>query len=380
MGIFLNPGSDAFLESLNSQIYVDKSGLISYTNQVLGTKQKFICISRPRRFGKSMAAEMLAAYYGADMDSEELFRNLEISKDGSFHKYLNQYDVLFLNMQSFLSRAGQTLTLIDYIQKMVLEDFAAAYPGIVRPDETHLSVALERIYSIRKKGFVFIIDEWDCLFREKKNDTETQTQYLDFLRDLLKDKTYVKLAYMTGILPIKKYGTHSALNMFDEFSMTNPKQLAEYVGFTEDEVKSLCQKYDMDFEETRRWYDGYRFRRAGHVYSPKSVVDAMRNEVFDSYWTQTETYEALKVYIDLNFDGLKDAVVQMLGGGRCQIDTGTFQNDMTTFHNRDDALTLLIHLGYLAYDMDSQEVFIPNEEVRAEFARAVKASGWEEVP
>lgn len=283
MGIFLNPGSDAFLESLNSQIYVDKSGLISYTNQVLGTKQKFICISRPRRFGKSMAAEMLAAYYGADMDSEELFRNLKISKDDSFHKYINQYDVLFLNMQAFLSRAGQTLTLIDYIQKMVLEDFAAAYPEIVRPDETHLSVALERIYSIHKKGFVFIIDEWDCLFREKKNDTETQTQYLDFLRDLLKDKTYVKLAYMTGILPIKKHGTHSALNMFDEFSMTNPKQLAEYVGFTEDEVKSLCQKYDMDFEETRRWYDGYRFRRAGHVYSPKSVVDAMRNEVFDSY-------------------------------------------------------------------------------------------------
>lgn len=184
---------------------------------------------------------------------------------------------------------------------------------------------------------------------------------------------------MTGILPIKKYGTHSALNMFDEFSMTNPKNLAAYVGFTEEEVQNLCRKYNMDFEETRRWYDGYRFRKAEHIYSPKSVVDVMRNESFDSYWTQTETYEALKLYIDMNFDGLKDTVITMLGGGRCPIDTGTFQNDMTTFHCKDDALTLLIHLGYLAYDMDQQEVFIPNEEVRAEFARAIKASGWQEV-
>ena len=184
---------------------------------------------------------------------------------------------------------------------------------------------------------------------------------------------------MTGILPIKKYGTHSALNMFDEFSMTNPRQLSEYVGFTEEEVQSLCSQYHMDFDEARRWYDGYSFRRVSHIYSPKSVVDAMRNECFDSYWTQTETYEALKIYIDMNFDGLKDDVVRMLGGGRCRIDTGTFQNDMTTFHSKDDALTLLVHLGYLAYDMDRQEVFIPNEEVRAEFTRAIKASGWDEV-
>lgn len=379
MGIYLNPGNEAFAEALNSQIYVDKTGLLSYTNQVLGTKQKFICISRPRRFGKSMAAEMLAAYYGMGIDSEELFYGLKISEDNSFHQYLNKYDVLFLNIQVFLSRSGELYTLSDYIQKTVLDELSAAYPGSIKSSETHLSAALEQVYKVQKRGFVFIIDEWDCLFREKKHDIEAQTIYLDFLRDLLKDKIYVKLAYMTGILPIKKYGTHSALNMFDEFSMTNPRQLSEYVGFTEKEVQSLCSKYHMDFEEARRWYDGYSFRRASHIYSPKSVVDAMRNECFDSYWTQTETYEALKIYIDMNFDGLKDSVIKMLGGGRCRIDTGTFQNDMTTFHSKDDALTLLVHLGYLAYDMDSQEVFIPNEEVRAEFTRAIKASGWDEV-
>ena len=372
MGVYLNPGNDAFAESLNSEIYVDKSNIIRYTNRVLGTKQKFICISRPRRFGKSITAEMLSAYYDSSVDSYPLFSKLKIAANPSFEQNINKYDVLFFNIQSFLSRSDCALNMVEYLEYRVIQELAERYPDLRLESEPHLTSALEKIYSVHRKGFVFIIDEWDCVFREKKSDVDAQTKYLDFLRDLLKDKVYVKLAYMTGILPIKKYGTHSALNMFDEFSMTNPKYLASYVGFTEEEVRDLCQKYNMDFEETRRWYDGYRFRKAEHIYSPKSVVDAMRNEAFDSYWTQTETYEALKTYIDMNFDGLKDAVITMLGGGRCPIDTGTFQNDMTSLQGRDDVLTLLVHLGYLAYDDDSGEVYIPNEEVCQEFIRAVK--------
>lgn len=201
----------------------------------------------------------------------------------------------------------------------------------------------------------------------------------NFLKDLLKERTYVKLAYMTGILPIKKYGTLSALNIFDEFSMTASKKLAEYVGFTEAEVKNLCELYGMDFEEARRWYDGYCFKQVSHVYNPKSIVDAMTEKEFQSYWTSTETYEALKIYLDMNYDGLKDAIISMLGGVSCKIDIGTFQNDMTSFHGRDDVLTLLVHLGYLAYNQERQEVFIPNEEVRGEFLRAIKQSGWDRV-
>lgn len=379
MGIYLNPGNASFSEALRSKIYVDKTGLIEYTNEVFGTKQKNICVSRPRRFGKSMAAEMLAAYYGCDCESKGLFHPLRIAGHPSFETYLNSCDVLFLNMQSFLSRSGSALHLVEYVQKAVIMELREKYPALVDAGETHLSVALEKIYDAAKKGFVVIIDEWDCIFREKKHDIAAQTSYLDFLRDLLKDKPYVKLAYMTGILPIKKYGTHSALNMFDEFSMTNPKGLAEYVGFTEQEVMRLCAEYGMDFLETKRWYDGYRFRRTEHVYSPKSVVDAMRNQEFDNYWTQTETYEALKRYIDMNFDGLRDAVTVLVGDGRCRLDTGTFQNDMTSFAGRDDVLTLLIHLGYLAYDSTEKTVFIPNEEVRGEFVRAIKTGGWGEI-
>ena len=379
MGIYLNSGNDGFRESIHSEIYVDKTGLIAYTNALLGTRQKFLCISRPRRFGKTMAAEMLVAYYCCTCDSRELFQNLKIAQDESYEKHLNQYDVLFLNMQDFLSQAESAEHVTEYLQKVILRDLKQAYKDIVDFSDANLIDVLLQIYANAGVSFVFIIDEWDCIFREKKNATVVQTKYLDFLRSLLKDKPYVKLAYMTGILPIKKYGTHSALNMFDEYSMIGADVLAEYIGFTQDEVQALCETYKMDFEETRRWYDGYQVAEGLHIYNPKSVVDAMRRRKFNSYWVNTETYEALKVYIDMNLDGLKDVIVQLLGGERYAINTRKFTNDMTTFADKDDVLTLLVHLGYLAYDVAAKEVYIPNEEIRDEFVSAIDGSGWQEV-
>ncbi len=379
MGIYLNPGNEGFRKSLRSEIYIDKTGLIAYTNKVIDTRQQFICVSRPRRFGKSMAAEMLAAYYSQGCDSHEMFQGLEIAKHPSFKEHLNQYNVLFLNMQRFLSRAGNAKDVPAYLQSVVLEELKDTYGELIKVSENSLSCALERIFADRQKGFIFIIDEWDCIFREKQEDKTAQIVYLDFLRDLFKDQSYVNLVYMTGILSIKKYGTHSALNMFSEFSMTSPKRLAKYVGFTESEVQTLCTRFNMDFEETKRWYDGYQFRNEGHIYSPKSVVDAMLNGEFGSYWTQTETFEALRIYIDMDYNGLKDAVIQMLGGERCTIDTSSFTNDMTTFQTKDDVLTLLIHLGYLGYDAEKQQVFIPNEEIRSEFVSSIRVSDWQEV-
>ena len=379
MGFYINPGNDSFRKVMNSKIYVDKTELISYTNSVLDTEQMYLCISRPRRFGKSMAAKMLAAYYCRTCDSRKLFQNLKITQDESFEKHLNQYDVLFLNMQSFLSQAEDAEHVTDYLQEVVLEDLQEEYGEGVNLTGCNLIRALSKIYVKTGTSFIFIIDEWDCIFREKKNATAVQTKYLDFLRALLKDMPYVKLAYMTGILPIKKYGTHSALNMFSEFSMTEPKLLAEYIGFTEPEVQQLCETYKMDFDETKRWYDGYRVAEGTHIYNPKSVVDAMMNQEFHSYWVNTENYEALKVYIDMNFDGLKDVIVALLAGERYAVNTRKFTNDMTTFADKDDVFTLLIHLGYLAYDVAKKEVYIPNEEIRNEFVNAIDGSGWQEV-
>lgn len=224
----------------------------------------------------------------------------------------------------------------------------------------------------------------DC--RVYQQDQEAQKKYLDFLRFWLKDKEYVALAYMTGILPIKKYGSHSALNMFTEYSMTDSGNLAEYFGFTEAEVQDLCKKYEMSFEEARAWYNGYHLishesgiKKVYSMYSPKSVVEAMQKRKFGTYWNQTETYEALKIYIQMNRDGLKDAVVQMLAGGSIKINTGTFSNDMTTFATKDDVLTLLVHLGYLTYDNEKETVEIPNREVSQEYINAISTMDWTEV-
>ncbi len=376
MGIYLNPTNAGFRESVNSEIYVDKSGMLSQTNRLLGTEQKNICVSRPRRFGKSMAVKMLVAYYSKGCDSASLFAPLKIASSPSYPQHLNCHNVIAVNMQNFLSTAHHVKQMITDLQAALCQELAREFQI---PVSESLPELLSRIFAATGEQFIFIFDEWDCIFREKKESAEDHLLYLDFLRNLLKDRTYVLLCYMTGILPIKKYGSHSALNMFTEYSMTNPRILAEYTGFTEPEVMELCERYGMDFPETARWYDGYTFRRISHIYSPKSVVDAMLNEEFDSYWTQTETYEALKVYIEMNFDGLKDSIIEMLAGNRIRINTATFQNDMTSFQSKDDVMTLLIHLGYLAYDFQTQEVFVPNYEVSKEFTNAVQGAGWDAV-
>lgn len=379
MGNYLNPDNSKFQEAINSDIYVDKTGLIRYTNSVLHTLQKNICVSRPRRFGKSMAANMLTAYYSKECDSRELFSGLKIAKDEKFEKYLNKYDTIFLNMQEFLSRSKNIQELMERVRKIVLRDLKNAYPDVDFFDENDLIESMQDVYAYSKCPFVIIIDEWDCIFREYKQDKEAQEKYLDFLRDLLKDKGYIHLAYMTGILPVKKYGTHSALNMFDEFSMLNPGPLGEYVGFTEEEVQALCKKYQMDMEEIKNWYDGYSFKGVPSVYSPRSVVNSMRLGEIGNYWNQTETFEALKVYIEMNFEGLKDDVLSMIAGESIPVNTGSFTNDMTTFRNEDDVLTLLVHLGYLAYDYENRCVSIPNAEIREEYVNTVSVADWGEV-
>lgn len=189
------------------------------------------------------------------------------------------------------------------------------YPDYRYFDAEDLIRTLSDVHRQTKRPFVIIIDEWDCVFREYSNNKEWQKLYLDFLRDWLKDNSSIALVYMTGILPIKRYGTHSALNMFWEFSMEDPSELAPYVGFTSEEVKSLCEKYNRSFEECQRWYDGYSFQKAGEVYNPHSVVMAISSGRFDTYWNQTETYEALKIYITMNFDGLRDSITKLLAGG-----------------------------------------------------------------
>ena len=403
MGIYLNPGKAAFEEAVNSEIYIDKSEMLLFLNSVVKTKQKYVSVSRPRRFGKTMAADMICAYYDREADSRILFENLKVSKNknGSGKKnwdeHLGEFDVIRIVVTDFMDDADSVEDVLQNLTNEVTEELAEEYPSVSFGNKVKLRTAMNKIYGKEKRQFVIVIDEWDAVFREWKDDSEGQKRYLDFLRDLLKDKPYIALAYMTGILPIKKYGRHSALNMFTEYSMIFPRQMARFTGFTEEEVLKECDRYGRDYEKVRDWYDGYEvsdiippdpeheeFRKTGKspeaerysLYSPLSVVEAMTTGVIRDYWNDTETYEALAEYIRKDYDGLKDAVALLMDGGRIKIDLSTYQNDMTTFSGRDDILALLIHLGYLGYDYETGEVFIPNREILDEFRASTKSSEW----
>ena len=378
MGIYLNPQNTLFQNMKNSEIYVDHSLMIENINKIINTENNKLCVSRPRRFGKSTDANMLVAYYSKGCDSSNIFKDLKISQTELYQKHLNQHNVIHINMQDFLSKTHDIDKMIILLTKLIFRDIKKVYQDIEYFDIDDLIQVLEDVYAEVNERFIFVIDEWDCIFREYKNNKEAQSQYLDFLRNLLKDKPYVSLCYMTGILPIKKYGTHSALNMFKEISILNPTPLEEFMGFTEKEVQDLCLKYDMDYEKMKDWYDGYKMTDDLSVYNHRSVVYALMDRKYENYWSATETYEALRVYIDMNYDGLKDDIVKLLAGEHVAVQTTSFQNDMTTFDTKDDVLTLLIHLGYLGYNSSNQTCYIPNKEVIDSFVNSIRSSNWNE--
>ena len=396
MGIYLNPTNQNFYEAVNKEIYVDKSLLIQHIEYLRNKVNKYICVSRPRRFGKSTDANMLVAYYSMGCDSRNIFDSLKISQTDIYLEHLNKHHVIHINMQDFLSKTHDIEKMILLLAKLILRELKKVFPKVDYIDTSDLIQIMEDVYVETNTRFIFVIDEWDCIFREYAQDKESQKiyldflrnllkdkpyielAYLDFLRNLLKDKPYIELAYMTGILPIKKYGTHSALNMFEEISMIDPGLLSEFMGFTETEVQNLCIQYNISFDEMKQWYDGYHMTNDISTFSPRSVVSSIVRKQFGNYWTSTETYEALQVYIDMNFDGLKDNIVQLLAEENIPVQTTSFQNDMTTFKSKDDVLTLLIHLGYLGYNGSLHTCYIPNKEVVDSFVNSIRSSNWHE--
>ncbi len=380
MGRFVNPDNTTFRAALNTKIYVDKTKLIEFTNSLIGTTENFICNSRPRRFGKSYTANMLSAYYSKGCNSQELFSGLAVAKSSSYTKYLNKFDVIHFDLQWFFSKERVDET-VDLITKTIVDELKAIYKEVLPTDVKTIPDALSQINDVTGNRFVIIIDEWDMLIRDASKNKAIQEKYIDFLRRLFKGiepEKYIALAYITGILPIKKYNTQSALNNFNEYTMLDPGALAPYIGFTENEVKILCDGYHKDFTEVKRWYDGYQLGEY-HVYNPRAVVSLMARGNFQSYWTQTGTYESILPLINMNFDGLRSDIIDMLSGDSVNVIPYFFQNDMVSFRDKDDVLTLLIHLGYLGYDQARKQAFIPNEEIRFEFAMATKLNKWSEL-
>jgi hypothetical protein len=380
MGIYINIGNAGFQSARNGE-YVDKSGLIPIINRTLETELRFSCVTRCRRFGKSMAAKMLNAYYDHSCDSRGLFSDLEVANDPSFEKHLNKYPVIYLDMTSFVTRFKDE-SIIGQIENRIKDDVQEAYPNVQVDDKDDLMDYLIRVVSATGKHFFFIIDEWDAICREFKPGTKVMDDYVNWLRRMFKDVNAVNVfagVYMTGILPIKKYKTESALNNFIEYSMVTPRNLASYYGFTKEEVRALAGRFGMDFDELEKWYDGYQIGNEMSMFNPNSVMQALYSDWCESYWGKTGAYDAVVTYIKMNYDGLKDDIINLLAGGRVKVNTLKFQNDMSIIESKDDVLTVLIHLGYLSYDRRSQECYVPNREVAGELSNAVEDTGWTNV-
>ena len=389
MCTYINKGNDAFRKAINGG-YVDKSGLIAVINKTLDTERQYTCVTRCRRFGKSMAADMLCAYYDKSCDSRHLFDGLYISQpdkmvsgkmeDKQFEKHLNKYPVISLDITDFTTQHKNDPDVVRYIQEDVIKDLLSEYSGIMREEGEDLMSVLIKIHAHTGERFIMIIDEWDAICREFDNKTEVVDDYVNLLRRLFKGGNSKKVfagVYMTGILPIKKYKTQSALNNFEEYSMVDPFTLAGYFGFTQDEVERIAKENNADINELQKWYDGYRIGDEPSIYNPYSVIKAVARGRYKSYWSATGTYDSVSNYINMNYEGLKDAIINMLGGGRCKVDTTGFENDPSLVKTKDDALTILIHLGYLSYDWNTMECYIPNKEVRMEMEKAVRTCNWQ---
>ena len=377
MGIYFNPGNASFKKDRNYKIYVDKTELLAYLNEIIETPKNCLAVSHARRFGKSHVAGMIDVYYSLGCDSRELFDDTKIAGDTDYRKYMNKYNVIHLDIASVWDFHKEDL--VESIKERVCKDFKKEYGDSLNYSED-LYLLIQDIYCKTNTPFVIIIDEWDCVIRNS-DDKELVHKYLQFLHSLFKSeesKSFLALAYITGILPIKKIRDESALNNFSEYTMLDSYPITQYYGFTEDEVKVLCEKYDMDFETVRAWYNGYLIDGI-HMYNPNSVSMALNRHKFDSYWRNTSSFESINTFITLNYEGLKDDIMSMLSGKKVRVNPNTFRNDLSIITSKDDALTALIHLGYLGYDADRKSAYVPNYEVATAFELALQTGEWKDI-
>lgn len=376
MGLYLNPNADAFLEDKGTRIYIDKSLVIEELNKLVSTKEDFVCISRPRRFGKSMVGNMISAYYSKGCDTKDVFSRMNLGQVSSFDKYLNKFNVIKLDLNELYQNSkkkNEEAQLISQIDKRVADEFKIQFKDIAFSEQDNsIDQCILRVYAETGEKFVIIIDEYDILVRERVPNSLFDN-YLSFLNGLFKGTTIrpaIALAYITGIIPIVRDKVQSKLNEFMEYTMIRPRQFAGIIGFTEDEVKALCEKYDMDKDECARWYNGYKLNDL-RIHNSHSIVCAMLDKKCRNNWSTTGSFEAVSDYIQLNFNGIRDDVVSMLAGKNVELDVTSYTNTLN-FRGKDDVFTYLIHLGYLSYDEDTMTCCIPNEEVRQEWVKAVK--------
>ena len=378
MGTYFNPDGKSFVQAVRSKVYVDKTEMLEELNRMLHTEDKCLAVSHARRFGKTQAARMVDAYYSRGADSMELFSKLKISRKADFTEHLNKYNVIHVDVSSFADRFKDNL--VDKIWENLYREMEEECGQILESEQT-IGAVLMDVYRKTDRPFVIILDEWDCVVRNHSDRPDLVHKYLQFLHSLFKSEEsahFLALAYITGILPVKKIKDESALNNFIEYTMVNSYELTPYFGFNEEEVQTLCEQYHMDFASVKEWYNGYKINGM-HMYNPNSVSKAMTKGALESYWKNTSSFETINDLISMNFDGLKEAILTIVEGGRVPVDVEGFKNDLTGIATKDDALTALIHFGYLAYDAEMQEAYMPNFEVKQAYRQALKSGSWKEI-
>ena len=374
MGYFLN---DDFLENnfelvTNSKYFIDKSMLIEKINSYMGIEDRYVCITKPRRFGKTTNLQMLASYYSKGADFKYLFDKLEISKSKTYLGHLNKHNVIYIDFSGVPEKKG--FTYDDYISRyrnLIKKDLKNLCPDLDIEPEMILCDIFKEVYSKIKEGFIFIIDEWDYIFNKNLFTEDERDSFITFLMNLLKGKSYVKLVYMTGILPIAKYFDGSTLNMFDECTMINDKTFDKYFGFTEDEVKELCKRQDkISMTELKEWYNGYKTHDGIDLYNPRSVSFALNKASCQSYWTNTGTMNEIIPFINMNIDGSKDDIIEMISGIDIEIALREYTAEKISFKTKNQLFSAMVNYGLLSYY--NGKLRIPNRELQLKFDEALE--------
>lgn len=363
-----------FQDALNSEIYVDKSMLIKKISPMIRTNEKYICITRPRRFGKTVNANMLGAYYTKGYDSHELFRQLEIAGTQDFENHINKYNVIHIDFSVVPDFCEEYRTYLKSIIRKLQEDLTEVYPGLKGKEYAGVNEMLQATGD----SFIFILDEWDSVFYEKYVDSEDKKHFLKFLRALLKDKPYVDLVYMTGVLPIAKYSSGSELNMFWEYNFMNDRTFEEQFGLTEDEVKELCKKHtSVSYEELEWWYDGYLTGDGRHLFNPRSVNRALVDGRCQNYWTETGPMNEVADCIEHNVGEVREDIVKMVSGISVEAELNGYSAIEQEMNTRDEILSAMVVYGFLLYH--DGYLRIPNHELMEKYQGVLSRNSMGEI-
>ena len=375
MGRYLNSSTSYVLYKGQTEqsYFVDKSQMLSELFPFLDSGNTHICITRPRRFGKTVMANMITAFLGKKQDSDSIFKSLKISQNDLYNKYRNQYNVISIDFSKMPRDCDSYADYIDRIETNLIRDLRKEYPQIEIYEDDSAADVLETIFEeCDQQRFVFVLDEWDFIFHKDFINEENKKQYIQFLSNLLKDRPYVQITYMTGILPIAKYSDGSELNMFDEYDMACKEKYSEYFGFLDEEVDQLYDIYKKITKnpkilrsELKEWYDGYRAAAGDYLYNPRSVVCALRDNQLANYWTSSGTYDSIFNYIKGNIADVLNDLVLMVAGEHVPAKMQQYAATANALHTKDQIYSAMVVYGLLTYE--NGKVFIPNKELMDKF-------------